>query len=74
MLVGEGRELIERLGSAVERSTVNLGVASMLPRVSLVCGPRIVDLSDARRPSELLAAAARAVDDHDGPAVAILAR
>jgi N-methylhydantoinase A len=74
LLVGEGDELVERLGIAVEDASVNLGVASMLPRVSLVCGPRIVDLSDARRPSELLAAAQRAVEDHDGPAVVVLAR
>jgi len=74
LLVGEGEDFIERLGIAVDDASVNLGVASMLPRVALVCGPRIVDLSDARRPHEVLSAAQRAVDDHDGDAVAVLAR
>jgi N-methylhydantoinase A/oxoprolinase/acetone carboxylase beta subunit len=73
LLVGEGRDLLERLDAAVEDASVNLGVAAMLPRVSLICGPRILDLSDARRPSEILAAAARAVRDHDGSTVAVLA-
>ena len=50
LLIGEGEDFIERLGVAVDDASVNLGVASMLPRVALVCGPRIVDLSDAREP------------------------
>ncbi len=74
LLVGEGEDFIERLGDAVEEASVNLGVASMLPRVSLVCGPRIVDLSDARRPSEVLSVAQRALGEHDGAAVAVLAK
>lgn len=72
LLVGEGEDLLERLGSAVENATVNLGVASMLPRVVLVCGSRIVDLSDARRSEEILGTAKRALNEHDGPAVAVL--
>jgi N-methylhydantoinase A len=74
VLSGEGDELIARLEAAVERVSVNLGVASMLPRVWLVSGPRLVDLSDARRPGELVAAAERAVGEHEGPALAILVR
>jgi N-methylhydantoinase A/oxoprolinase/acetone carboxylase beta subunit len=73
LLVGNGDELLERLGAAVEEASVNLGVATMLPRVSLICGSRIIDLSDARRPGEILAAAERAVGEHDGSAVAVLA-
>jgi N-methylhydantoinase A len=72
LLVGEGDELLARLGTAVEGATVNLGVASMLPRVVLICGARIVDLSDARRPEEILEAAERALREHDGPTVAVL--
>jgi hypothetical protein len=45
----------------------------MLPRVSLICGPHIIDLSDARRGKEILAAARRAIEEHDGTAVALLA-
>jgi N-methylhydantoinase A len=74
VIVGEGAELVARLDEAVEATSINLGVASMLPRVSLVCGPRLVDLSDARRPTELLAAAERAIAEHEGQAVAILVR
>jgi N-methylhydantoinase A/oxoprolinase/acetone carboxylase beta subunit len=74
LLVGEGEDFIERLGDAVEEASVNLGVAAMLPRVALVCGPRIIDLSDARRPGEVLTAAQRALDEHDGSAVAVLAK
>lgn len=73
LLVGEGEDLLERLGAAVEDASVNLGVAAMLPRVWLICGPRIIDLSDARRPGEILAVAERAVGEHDGSAVAVLA-
>jgi len=74
LLVGEGAEFIARLGVAVDDASVNLGVASMLPRVALVCGPRIIDLSDARRPREVLSAAERALGEHDGAAVAVLAK
>jgi N-methylhydantoinase A len=73
LLVGEGEELLERLDAAVEDASVNLGVAAMLPRVSLICGPRILDLSDARQASEILAAAERAMGEHDGSTVAVLA-
>jgi N-methylhydantoinase A len=74
LLVGQGEDFIARLGVAVDDASVNLGVASMLPRVALVCGPRIIDLSDARRPLEVLTAARRALDEHDGAAVAVLAK
>jgi N-methylhydantoinase A/oxoprolinase/acetone carboxylase beta subunit len=73
LLVGEGEELLEQLAEAVEGASVNLGVATMLPRVSLICGPHITDLSDARRGSEILAAARRAISEHDGSAVVLLA-
>jgi N-methylhydantoinase A len=73
ILVGEGEELLARLRGAVDDASVNLGVAAMLPRVSLVSGPRIVDLSDARQSEEIIVAAARQLDEHDGTTVAILA-
>ncbi len=72
LLVGEDGDLVAQLRSAVEGATVNLGVASMLPRVVLICGPRIVDLSDARRPEEILGVAQRTLAEHEGPAVAVL--
>jgi N-methylhydantoinase A/oxoprolinase/acetone carboxylase beta subunit len=74
LLVGESDDLLSRLGAAVEDASLNLGITAMLPRVSLICGHRIVDLSDARRPSEILAVAERALSEHRGTAVAVLAR
>lgn len=74
LLVGDSDDLLGPLGRAVEDASLNLGLTAMLPRVSLVCGHRIVDLSDARRPSEILAVAERALSEHDGSAVAVLAR
>jgi hypothetical protein len=73
LLIAEGEKLLEQLEEAVDHASVNLGVATMLPRVSLVCGPRIIDLSDARQGKEILAAARRAIEEHDGTAVALLA-
>ena len=48
-------------------ATRNLGVATLLPRVALVCGSRILDLSDARRAEDIVAAAARALDEPQRP-------
>jgi N-methylhydantoinase A len=73
LVVAEGEELLAQLAQAVEDASVNLGVAAMLPRVSLICGPHIIDLSDARRGKEILAAAQRAIEEHEGTAVAVLA-
>lgn len=73
LVVAEGEELLEQLAQAVESASVNLGVATMLPRVSLVCGPHVIDLSDARRGREILAAARRAIDEHESTVVAVLA-
>jgi N-methylhydantoinase A/oxoprolinase/acetone carboxylase beta subunit len=64
--------MLPALGAAVEAATVSLGVATLLPRVALVCGARIVDLSDARRPEEILGTAAQVLESHDGTAVAVL--
>ncbi len=72
LLIGEGAEFLARLEAAVGDASVNLGIAAMLPRVFLICGARIVDLSDARRPEEIIASAQRAVEAHDGAAVALL--
>jgi hypothetical protein len=64
--------MLAELEEAIEAGTVNLGVATLLPRVALVCGPHIVDMSDARRPEEILATAGAVLAGHDGPAVAVL--
>jgi N-methylhydantoinase A/oxoprolinase/acetone carboxylase beta subunit len=74
ILAGERGGLVADLRAAVEDATVNLGVATMLPRVALICGPRILDMSDARRGEEIAGAAERALAEHDGQAVAVLWR
>jgi N-methylhydantoinase A/oxoprolinase/acetone carboxylase beta subunit len=74
VLAASGPDLVEALRREVEAATRNLGVATLLPRVSLVCGSQILDLSDARRPEDVALAAARTLDGHDGTAVAVVAR
>jgi glycosyltransferase involved in cell wall biosynthesis len=66
--------LVSELLREVEAATRNLGVATLLPRVSLVCGSRILDLSDARQPEDVAAAAARSLEGQSGIAVAIVTR
>src|SRR6478672_2439238 len=64
--------LLERLTVAVDDGAVNLGVATLLPRVAIVCGPHLVDLSDARRAEDIVAGARAVLDGHDGTAVAVI--
>ena len=64
--------LLDGLTEAIEGGTVNLGVATLLPRVAIVCGPHIVDLSEARRAEDILAGARSVLDGHEGTAVAVL--
>ena len=73
VFAGEGGEFLERLRVELRDHTRELGVATMLPRVLLVSGSRILDLSDARRAEDVLSAAERALDAR-GPAVAVLGR
>jgi hypothetical protein len=72
VITADADRLLGRLGDAIDAGTVNLGVATLLPRVAIVCGPHIVDLSDSRRSDEILAGARAVLDGHDGPAVAVL--
>jgi hypothetical protein len=72
VLCGDREELVERLRDAVEEHTVNLGVAALLPRVAVVSGARIVDLSDARRAEDLVAGARAALAEDSGTAVAVV--
>jgi N-methylhydantoinase A/oxoprolinase/acetone carboxylase beta subunit len=69
-----GRELIPVLRDAIDASAVQLGVATILPRVALVYGTRILDMSEARRMEEIIATAETALAGHDGPAVGIVWR
>jgi N-methylhydantoinase A/oxoprolinase/acetone carboxylase beta subunit len=72
IFAGRGAEFVERLRKELQSSSLHLGVATMLPRVLLVCGSRILDLSDARRAEEILAAAERALAEHEDRAVAVV--
>ena len=53
---------------------MNLGVAQLLPRVALVCGSRIVDMSDARHIDEVIAQSEAVIADAGGRAVAVIWR
>jgi hypothetical protein len=74
IMAATGDELVEKLRREVQAATRNLGVATLLPRVSLVCGSQILDLSDARDPEDVAIAAARTLNGHTGTAVAVVAR
>ena len=45
----KGAAFLRRLESEVDDASLELGLATMLPRVVVVCGPHVLDLSDARR-------------------------
>jgi hypothetical protein len=72
VLCADDDGLLSPLRDALDEATVNLGVAALLPRVALVCGPHVVDLSDARHREDMLASAAEVLDGHEGPAVAVV--
>jgi N-methylhydantoinase A len=73
VFAGEGDAFLDQLRTELRANTRELGVATMLPRVVLVSGSRILDLSDARRAEDVLTAAASALDER-GPSVAVLSR
>jgi N-methylhydantoinase A/oxoprolinase/acetone carboxylase beta subunit len=72
VIAAEGGDLLAPLGEALSDGTVNLGVATLLPRVAVVCGPHLVDLSDARRPEDVLDGARAVLDGRDETAVAVI--
>lgn len=74
VIAGDAAGLLAPLAEALEAEVVSLGIATLLPRVALVCGPQLVDLSESRRSEDLLSAAAALLEGHDGPAVAVIWR
>jgi len=74
LIVGERTDFVERLERAVAASSRQLGVATMLPRVSIVAGSRMVDLSSAHSLAEITRAAGKMLEDHPDIAVAVIAR
>jgi len=70
-----GDAFLERLGREVDDGSLKLGLATLLPRVVVVCGPHVLDLSEARQADEILRAAERVLAEHrDAVAVAVVAR
>src|SRR4051794_31337200 len=65
VVAGRGPDLLDALGAAIAESTVQLGVTTVIPRVAIVSGPRILDASEARRPEEILATANAALAEGD---------
>jgi predicted methyltransferase MtxX (methanogen marker protein 4) len=72
VISGDASRVLEPLAAALDDATVNLGVATLLPRVAVVCGSRLVDLSDARRPQDILSEAEAVLAHQDGVAVAVI--
>jgi hypothetical protein len=72
VLAADRRRPAHAVARRGQEVTVNLGVATLLPCVALICGPHVVDLSEARRPEDLLASAGELLDGHEGPAVAVV--
>jgi N-methylhydantoinase A/oxoprolinase/acetone carboxylase beta subunit len=72
VIARDADELLPTLAEALADATLNLGVATILPRVAVVCGSRLLDLSDSRRPDDVLDAAAALVEGEDGSAVAVI--
>jgi N-methylhydantoinase A/oxoprolinase/acetone carboxylase beta subunit len=72
VIASDAAGLVERLDEAVRDATVNLGVGTLLPRVAVVCGPHLVDLSDSRRAEDLLSGARAVVEGRQETAVAVI--
>lgn len=72
VLHGKPGPLLEQLEPAVASQSVNLGLAELAPRVVLVSGPRIIDLSDARSAGDILAAAREVLIDDEDDVVAVI--
>jgi N-methylhydantoinase A/oxoprolinase/acetone carboxylase beta subunit len=71
---GAGEAFLAELEAGVDASSVNLGLGSLLPQVTLCCGARVLDLTDSRTRDDLLGAARLAVEEAGAPAVALIRR
>jgi N-methylhydantoinase A/oxoprolinase/acetone carboxylase beta subunit len=74
IVVGERQTFMPDLQRAVASASRQLGVATMLPRVSILAGSRMVDLSSAHSLADISKAAEKMLDDHPELAVAVIAR
>lgn len=74
LVVGERDTFIADLEAAVSAASRQLGVATLLPRVTIVSGARLLDLSGAHRIEEIVASARRALEQASEPAAGVVAR
>jgi N-methylhydantoinase A/oxoprolinase/acetone carboxylase beta subunit len=74
IVVGERESFMPDLERAVASASRQLGVATMLPRVSILAGSRMIDLSSAHSLADISKAAEKMLDDHPELAVAVIAR
>ena len=74
LISGRGEGFMAELAAAVDESSLNLGLGSLLPQVTMASGSQVLDLSDARSRDDLLAAARAAVEATEGVAVAAVRR
>ena len=74
LISGRGEDFMAELAAAVDESSLNLGLGSLLPQVTMASGSQVLDLSDARSRDDLLAAARAAVEATEGVAVAAVRR
>ncbi len=71
---GAAPAFLDDLHGAVTAASTQLGVATLLPRVSILAGSRMLDLSGAHTIDEIAAAAERLLAEEAEPAVAVIAR
>ena len=71
---GAAQSFLDELQVAVASASRQLGVATLLPRVSILAGSRMLDLSGAHTLEEIAAAAERLLSEESEPAVAVVAR
>jgi N-methylhydantoinase A/oxoprolinase/acetone carboxylase beta subunit len=74
IVTGAAPSFLSELEDAVLAASRQLGVATLLPRVSILAGSRMLDLSGAHTLGEIAAAAERLLAEEPGPAVAVIAR
>ncbi len=74
VVVAEPGAFMPELERAVAAASRQLGVATMLPRVSILAGSRMVDLSSAHSLADIAKAAEKMLEDHPELAAAVIAR
>jgi len=74
VVAGRGEEFVAELAAAVDAASLNLGLGSLLPAVTLVAGSHVLDLADARDREALLRSAQQVVADTGESAVAVVVR